>query len=89
MAAARDTFYRTGTKDEPAQHAVAITKSDSADLAVVSRAIYVGGAGDVKVVTLGGETTTFVGVPAGTVLPVRAKRVLSTGTTATNMVNMY
>ncbi len=44
-----------------------------------TRAIYVGGAGDIVVVWPDGSTSTHVGVPAGTVLPVRAKRVNSTG----------
>ncbi len=74
----------------PAYHAFAISKNDSTDLAYVTRAIYVGGVGDIVVDLAGGETSVaFSGVPAGTVLPIRATRVRSTGTTATNMVGLY
>jgi len=53
------------------------------------RALYVGGAGDVKVVTVGGSTVIFSAVPAGTILPVAVVRVFSTGTTATSLVGMW
>lgn len=72
-----------------ARGAAAITKHDSTNFSPC-RAIYVGGAGDVVVVFAeNGEAVTFVGVPAGTVLPVAAKRVNSTNTTATSMVALY
>jgi hypothetical protein len=67
----------------------AITKHDTTDFAFYVRGIYVGGAGDVVVVNPDGSTCTFVGVPAGTILPVKARRVNSTSTTATSMVGLY
>lgn len=73
----------------PALNAAAITTSDSAALANSTRGIYVGGAGDVKVDLGGSGTVTFAGVPAGTILPVRASKVYATGTTATNLVALY
>lgn len=66
--------------------AQAITKSDT-DPNVFCQ-LYVGGAGDVKVVTENGDTVTFSAVPVGTILPIRVKQVLSTGTTATNIVGL-
>lgn len=72
---------------KPAGYAVEITAADS-DLAREVRALYIGGAGDVVVVTHGGSSVTFVGVLAGSILPVRCKRV-SLATTATNIVGMY
>ena len=80
--------YHAGL-ESPAERAFAITPNDSADLSVFPRAIYVGGAGAVKVTTLGGDTVTFSGCLAGTVLPVRAARVFSTGTDATNLIGLY
>ena len=80
--------YHSGL-ESPAERAFAITGNDSTDLTVFPRAIYVGGAGNVKVTTLGGDTVTFSGVLAGTVLPVRVKRVFSTDTTATNLIGIY
>ena len=47
--------------------------------------IYVGGAGNVAVTTIGGDEVTFNAVPIGTVLPVQVIRVKNSGsgTTAT------
>lgn len=73
----------------PANSGEAITKSDTVEFATVSRAIYVGGAGDVVAIMVDGTSLTFSSVPAGTTLPIRAKRIHSTGTTATNMVALY
>lgn len=72
----------------PADDAVAITPSDSVDLPYISRSIYVGGAGDVVLITKNGQEVTFSGHPVG-YIPVRALRVKATGTTATNLVNLY
>lgn len=84
-------FDRNGTaevSDAPGIDAVAITKSDGTVIAE-TRGIYVGGAGDVAVRMISGNSATFVGVPAGTLLPLRVDKVLSTGTTATSMVAVY
>lgn len=47
--------------------------------------LYIGGAGNVKVTTIGQDVVTFSGVTAGTVLPVQVVKVHSSGsgTTAT------
>lgn len=73
----------------PARQGFAITPADGADLATVTRALYIGGAGDI-VAILAGDTSplTFRNVPAGTVLPLRVLRLRSTGTTATNLVGL-
>jgi hypothetical protein len=65
----------------------AISKSDT--LETFGSALYVGGAGNVVMVTEGGDTVTFTGVPAGTTLVIRFKQIRSTNTTATNMVRMW
>ena len=80
--------YHSGL-ESPAERAFAITSNDSTDLTVYPRAIYVGGAGNVKVTTLGGDTVTLNGAVAGSILPVRVVRVFSTGTTATNLIGLY
>jgi len=51
--------------------------------------IFVGGTGNVVVVFKGGDTATFVGVPAGTWLNVQAIRVNAVSTTATSMLAAY
>ena len=68
--------------------ATAVTPNDSTNLTPPS-VIYVGSAGNVKVTTAQGDAVTFVGVLGGTVIPVQAIRVWSTGTTATNIVRVY
>lgn len=79
-----------GGLGEPAVYAVAVTPDDDADLANVSRALYVGGAGDVEVHMLGSRTAVvFSAVPAGTILPIRVRRVLDGNTTATLILNLY
>lgn len=70
----------------PANGLVAITPNDNADAAPYKvRQIYVGGAGDVKVMQ-GGAAITFKNVPAGAMLgPFMVDRVI-VGTTATDLV---
>ncbi len=51
--------------------------------------IYVGNSGDVEVLLEGGNTVVFVGVATGAFLPILAKQVISTNTTATNMLALY
>jgi hypothetical protein len=48
--------------------------------------LYVGGTGDVAIETPAGDQVTFKAAPVGCILPVLARAVLSTGTTATNIV---
>ena len=70
------------------EDAAAVTPSDTADLPQFS-VIYVGGAGAVKVTTAQGTAVTFSGLNAGTVLPVRVRRVWATGTTATLLTAVF
>lgn len=66
--------------------ASSVTASDTAPN--VFTRLYIGGAGDVAVVTEAGNTVTFTAVPVGTQLDIRVRQVLATGTTATNIVGM-
>jgi len=51
--------------------------------------LYVGNSGDVEVLLEGGNTVVFVGVATGAFLPILAKQVIATNTTATNMLALY
>lgn len=73
----------------PKGGAFAIDPDDDNDLAVGATAVYIGGAGNLKVTTSLGQTVTFSGLAAGTVLPVRVKRVFATDTTATLLIGLY
>lgn len=72
----------------PASDGFAITPNDSAELTRTCRSIFVGGAGNISLVTKAGTTLSFVNVAAGSILPVRAKQVNATGTTATNLIGL-
>lgn len=78
-ASGRDAEY-------PASSAVAVTPHDTTELVTVSRALFVGGAGNISALMADGVACTFTGVAAGSVLPIRVRRVNSTNTTATNIV---
>lgn len=73
----------------PFVSAFAVTKSDATVFTQPTRALWVGGTGDVAVRMLDGTTATLVGVPAGTRLDLRVDKVLSAGTSATNIVGLY
>ena len=67
----------------------AVTPSDSAELTKFARALYVGGAGNVALVTTDGSSITLTAVPAGVLLPIQCKQVMSTNTTATSIVALW
>lgn len=74
--------------DGPATHGFSVTPNNDTILAEVTRALYVGTAGDVAMLLASGASVTLTNVPSGTLLPVRAVRVLATGTTATAIVGL-
>jgi hypothetical protein len=76
------------TKQDPATEAVAITPANGTRIAA-TRAVYVGGGGDLAVVMIGGNAVTFTGVPAGSILPICVNEVRSTNTTATAILALY
>ncbi len=77
------------TQSDPAVGAVSITPNNTTDLAVTTRGIYVGGAGNISLITGDGNTVTLASCAAGSVIPIVTKRVRSTGTTATALVALY
>jgi hypothetical protein len=89
-----DIHNRKGnTLSLQASRAFVVTPSDSTVLSLTDGSImengyvlYIGGTGNVAVVTLGGDSVTFVGVPAGAFLPVLVTKVMSTNTTATSIL---
>jgi len=78
--------------------AAAVTPSNTSNIPSVSTqdgsgnngcVLYVGGVGNLKVLTVGGNEVTFTNVPTGTFVPVQVLRVFATGTTATNIVAIW
>lgn len=69
----------------------AVTPSDSTDLDPYCKALYIGVAGDVTVIpkiNADSASVTFKAHPVG-YMPIQVRRVLSTGTTATNILALY
>lgn len=74
---------------EPSSNPFVVALSDTVDLTRVAKALYVGGAGSIALIAEDSDTTvTFSNVPSGYILPVRVRRILVTGTTATNILGL-
>ena len=88
--AAVDNFegLRVG-RESGARNAFAITPHDTNELAHVTRGIYVGVSGDLKVELVSGDIVTYVDLVAGVTHAKEIKLVYSTGTTATDIVGEY
>lgn len=80
-----------GARDETisASYAAAVTPSDVTVFESSTRGLYVGGTGDLAVTMEGGAVVTFVSVLAGSILPLRCTKVMSTNTTATAIVALF
>ena len=76
-------------KSGPSAGFVAVTPSDTVDIRRGSRALYIGVSGDIVVRARDSDTNvTFKAVPVG-VLPISVSRVLSTSTTATDIIALW
>lgn len=83
-----DSFPKKPISQHSASSAVSLTKSDVTVFGF-TRGLYIGGAGDVAVRMRDGNSATFVGALAGTILPIQVDQLLSTGTSATNVLALY
>ena len=73
----------------PAEKAEVITPSDTTVYSPIYRAVYVGTGGNVTVLPSESLTpVTFSNVVDGSILPVSVSKVLSTGTTASNIIGL-
>ncbi len=73
----------------PATRCVAVVPSDTQPLSDLPKALYVGGGGTIVLAGASGGDATLVSVTAGSILPIRARFVRATGTTATAIVGLY
>lgn len=74
----------------PATNGVVITPSNTAVFDPPTRAVYVGGTGNMQVRFVGGkDNVLFSTIPAGSILPIVVDRIYSTNTTATTIVALY
>ncbi len=82
-----NTFFQE--LSQPSGHQVAVTPDNNTNLEAITRAIYIGGAGNLAYYSAVGDEITLTGVLAGTLLPFRVYRILSSGTTATQIVAVF
>lgn len=66
-----------------------ITPDDAANLQSIPRAVMVAGSGDLAVEWEDGTQVVLPALQPGAMYPVRPKKVLTTGTTATGIVGLY
>lgn len=77
------------TAGAPARGAQAVTPADDTDLNPYAKALYVGEAGDLRILPVeGGEAVTLKAHPVGYVA-VQVRRVLATGTSAGHIVALH
>lgn len=86
-----DKFSRhADSATAPARIVSAFVPSDTADLPDTPKAIYVGTGGDLTLIAADAPGDAagvlFRNLPSGSLLPVRARRVVATGTTAADLV---
>lgn len=93
MPKAKNSFVRQLENllplNAPPIHGLEITPDDVNDLTDVTRGIWIGTGGDIKVTTLGGETSTYKNAPSGWLLVGFYTKVHATNTTASNLVAVW
>lgn len=77
-------------KSEPSVSASAVTPSDSTTFSPIPRGLYVGTGGNLAVL-MANDTlpVTFENVAGGTILPLQVTKVMSTNTTADDIVALF
>ncbi len=85
--------YYQGTFDEvddPGTVATEIVPDDDVDLAVVPKGIYVGTGGDIAMIGArqpsGSAAVIWRNIPSGALIPFRPRRILASGTTASDLI---
>jgi type 1 fimbria pilin len=86
-----DNFSTLGdTPSAPSTYALAVTPHDVNALTDIPKALYVGSAGNITMRGLNGAADqVWKNVPAGAILPFRARYVRATGTTAADILALY
>ncbi len=81
-----------------AYRAAAVTPSNTVNIPSVSTqdgtgnngcVLYIGGAGNIRVTTAGGDDVIFYGILAGSFLPVQVIKVWASDTSVTNVVALW
>lgn len=85
---------KSGSPIDPSYKFAAVTPSDTALLTYggdpsITKGIYVGGAGNIACKNDLGATVVFTGLVVGALYPISTEQILSTSTTATNIVALF
>lgn len=81
-------YYRS--MEMPACNSAVVSPSDTIPLQSVSRAIYIGTTGNVAIQLLGDTSpVTLIACQAGSLLPIRVAYLMSTNTTASNIIALW
>lgn len=85
-----DSFAnRADGPSAPATRCAAVTPHDTNPLTDIPKALYIGSGGTLVIQGTSGGDASFVKLSDGSVLPVRARFVRATGTTAGDIVALY
>lgn len=87
---ANDLFLQSAASlISPLENGFAITPHNTNELAHITRELYVGTGGNIALELKEGDSITLTNVADSMRLPLRVRKVLATGTTATNIVGLY
>jgi succinylglutamate desuccinylase len=86
MPAIDKQAQRGDTTDFPAKSLRAVTPNDTNELEYVAKALFIGTGGTLSLIAKEHTSAVSLTVGAGQIVPVRAKIVRATGTTATGIV---
>jgi hypothetical protein len=86
MPAIDKQAQRGDTTDFPAKSLRAVTPNDTNELEYVAKALFIGTGGTLSLIAQEDTAAVSLTVADGQIIPVRAKIVRATGTTATGIV---
>lgn len=90
IGAAVDKYSAQGGQSAgPIASCFAFSPDDANELTAITRSIWVGTGGDLVLICMDGTQATYRNVPSGIRLSGRFKKVLASGTTASNLVGEY
>lgn len=80
--------FRTANATVAAHGAASVTPSDSAEMPI-TRSLFIGTNGNIKVTMADGQEITFSNLTAGTIFPIQVVKVWATDTTVTTIIALY
>lgn len=82
--------HNSDAVSNPARSALAVTADDLVPFPALPKALFIGTGGDVRLLAADDDMPViFANLPSGAILPVRAKQVFQSGTSAAQIVALY